>query len=217
AAAIGLTGSLRASNPYGEKKALKVKDLIWIQVNGGLSQLDTFDPKPGVAEGIRGPYKPIATRLPGVHFTELLPRLASLADKIRLIRTMHQTAPESAHADGSHRIMTGQSDAKKDHPYIGSVVARLHPATRSVPSYVWIQDTAGLDGRYRQGGAYAPFFVPAGYGCEAAYGADYEKRFGIEAVLQQPLGVSSADLGRRHQPLKQQERDTTPPERAGLG
>src|SRR5262249_44882593 len=71
AAAIGLTGSLRASNPYGEKKALKVKDLIWIQVNGGLSQLDTFDPKPGVAEGIRGPYKPIATRLSSVHFSEL--------------------------------------------------------------------------------------------------------------------------------------------------
>ena len=49
------------------------------------------------------------TRLPGVRFTELLPRLASVADRIRLIRSMHQLSPSSAHTDGSHRIMTGQS------------------------------------------------------------------------------------------------------------
>jgi hypothetical protein len=173
AAGTGLAGALRASAPSAGSGPLRVKNLIWIAVNGGLSQLDTFDPKPNAPDGIRSPYPTIQTRLPGVHFTELLPRLASRADKFRLIRSMHQTVPGSAHTDGSHRIMTGQSDASKDHPYIGSVVARLNHATRPVPSYVWIQETVDFDGRYRQGGASAPFFVTAGFGAESAYGPRY--------------------------------------------
>src|SRR5437763_11206816 len=145
AAGLGLAGTLPANNPYGAKRSQRINNLIWIQVNGGLSQLDTFDPKPDASDGIRSPYSTIATRLPGVRFTELLPRLAAIADKIRLIRSMHQVVPGSAHTDGSHRIMTGQSDVKKDHPYVGSVLSRLHPSTRPVPSYVWIQETIDID------------------------------------------------------------------------
>lgn len=194
---VGLPGSLLASNPSGAKPSLKVKNLIWIEVNGGLSQLDTFDPKPNAPDGIRSPYKTIATRLPGVRFTELLPRLASIADKFRLMRSMHQLDPASGHTDGSHRIMTGQSDAKKDHPYFGSVVAKFHPATQPVPSYVWIQETVDVDGRYRQGGAYSPFFVTAGYGGESAYGARYQQ-VGIEGTLAKSSTLTTADLRRRH-------------------
>ena len=69
AASLGLAGSLQGRNPSGEKRSLKVKNLIWIQVNGGLSQLDTFDPKPDAPDGIRSPYKTIRTRLPGVLLT----------------------------------------------------------------------------------------------------------------------------------------------------
>jgi hypothetical protein len=43
-----------------------------------------------------------------------------MADRLCLIHTMHQLVPGSGHTDGSHRIMTGQSDARKDHPYFGS-------------------------------------------------------------------------------------------------
>jgi len=181
--------SLNASNPYAARGSLRVKNLIWIEVNGGLSQLDTLDPKANAPDGIRSPYKSIQTRLPGVQFTELLPRLAGLADKFRLIRTMRQIDPGSGHTDGSHRIMTGQSDVKKDHPYFGSVVAKLHPATRPVPSYVWIQETADIDGRYRLGGAHAPFFVTA----ESAYGANYQP-LGIEGTFARSLTLTTADL-----------------------
>lgn len=206
-AALGmaLAKPLQASNPYSEKRTLKVKNLIWIEVNGGLSQLDTFDPKPTAPEGIRSPYQTIQTKLTGVHYTELLPRLAALADKIRLIRTMHQLMPGSGHTDGSHRIMTGQSDVKKDQPYIGSVVARLNPATRNVPSYVWIQETVDVDGRYKQGGAHAPFFVKAGYGGETAYGADYQQKFGVEASFKRPQGLTNEELRRRHELLEELE------------
>jgi Protein of unknown function (DUF1501) len=199
---LGLAGSLPASYPTATRGSLRIKNLIWIQVNGSLSHLDTLDPKPNVPEGIRSPYQTIQTRLPGVRFTELLPKLASVSDKIRLVRGMHQIVPGSAHTDGSHRIMTGQSDVTKDHPYVGSVVARLNPAARPVPSYVWIQETVDVDGRYRQGGAYAPFFVTAGYGAQSAYGASYE-RLGIEGTLAQSRTLTNADLRRRQRLLEQ--------------
>src|SRR5437762_2635827 len=105
AAGTGVAGSLHASDPSAGSGPLRVKNLIWIEVNGGLSQLDTFDPKPNAPDGIRSPYPTIQTRLPGVHFTELLPRLASIADKFRLIRGMHQTGPCSAHTDGLRPTM----------------------------------------------------------------------------------------------------------------
>jgi hypothetical protein len=132
--------------------------------------------------------------LPGVRFTELLPRLASLADRIRLVRTMHLVIPGSAHTDGSHRIMTGQSDVKKDHPPVGSVLARLHPSTRPVPSYVWIQETVDIDPRYRLGGAHAPLFVAAGFGGEAAYGPEYQQRLGVEATFQRAYALTKGEL-----------------------
>lgn len=202
AVGLGLAGSLQASNPYASRTPLRVKNLIWIEVNGGLSQLDTFDPKPNAPAGVRSPYRVIQTRHPGVHFTELLPRLASVSDKFRLIRSMNQLDPSSGHTDGSHRIMTGQSDVRKDHPYFGSVVARMNPATRPVPSYTWIQETVDVDARYRQGGAYAPFFVTAGYGGEMAYGSRY-RQVGIEGTLASASRLTTADLRRRHGLLEQ--------------
>jgi hypothetical protein len=207
---VGLAGSLQA-NPGGARSALEVKNLIWIQVNGGLSHLDTFDPKPSAPDGIRSPYHTIATRLPGVRFTELLPRLASVADKIRLVRGMNQIVPGSGHTDGSYRIMTGQSDVRKDHPLFGSVVSKLNPTTRPVPAYVWIQELVDVDLRYRQGGAHAPFFVTAGYGAETAYEANYQ-RLGIEGTLAQSRTLTSADLRRRHALLEQ----VTPFQNSGL-
>lgn len=216
AAGTGLAGTLHASGPSAGGAPLRVKNLIWIGVNGGLSQLDTFDPKPNAPDGIRSPYATIQTRLPGVHFTELLPRLASIADKFRLVRSMNQTVPGSAHTDGSHRIMTGQSDASKDHPYIGSVVARLNPATRPVPSYVWIQEVVDFDGRYRQGGAHAPFFVTAGFGAESAYGTRYAQ-VGIEGTLAQAGALATADLRRRQALLERVMPYQTPALARGRG
>jgi hypothetical protein len=139
-----------------------------------------------------------------------LPRLAAIADKIRLIRSMQQVVPGSAHTDGSHRIMTGQSDVKKDHPYVGSVLSRLHPSTRPVPSYVWIQETVDIDLRYRLGGAYAPFFVTAGYGGESAYGPDYQKRLGVEASFNSAHALTKTDLHRRRALLDQLQSTRTP-------
>src|SRR4051812_9618913 len=55
--------------------AARARHCIFVFLNGGPSQLDTFDMKPDAPAGIRGPYQPIATSVPGIHITEKLPRL----------------------------------------------------------------------------------------------------------------------------------------------
>ena len=63
---------------------------------GGPSQLDTWDMKPEAPAEIRGPFKPIATKVPGVQISEIFPRLAGLMDKVSLVRTVYHTAAARA-------------------------------------------------------------------------------------------------------------------------
>jgi hypothetical protein len=91
---------------------------------------------------------------------ELMPGLASLADRYCLIRSMSHK--EIFHDQGMHVCMTGHSKPADNTPYFGSVVAKLRPSVRNIPSYVWLQnlyvDAAGrryLDGGFL-GAAYAP-------------------------------------------------------------
>src|SRR5207237_2869908 len=113
-------------------------------------------------ENVRGPFKPTATRLPGIQICEKLPLLARLADRYCLVRSM--THSNGGHDGGMHICMTGHSLPKENTPYFGSVMAKLRPATRNVPSYVWLQNLAGdVQPRYLTGGflgaAYAPLRV----------------------------------------------------------
>ena len=135
---------------------------IFIVQYGGCSHVDTLDPKPNAPEEIRGPYKPIATSIPGVRIGELLPRLASLADRYCIIRSM--THGNSGHDGGMHVCMTGHTRPAADTPYFGAVMARLRPSSRNVPSYVWVQNLAGdVQPRYLTGGflgtAYSPLRI----------------------------------------------------------
>jgi hypothetical protein len=97
-----------------------------------------------------------------MHICEKLPRLAQLADRYCLIRSM--THGNGGHDGGMHICMTGHSNPTVETPYFGSVAARVLPATRNVPSYVWIQNLAGdVQPRYLNGGflgaAYSPLRV----------------------------------------------------------
>jgi uncharacterized protein (DUF1501 family) len=127
------------------------KSCIFIVQYGGCSHIDSFDPKPDAPADIRGPYKPIATTVPGMRLGELLPRLARLADRYCLVRSM--THGNGGHDGGMHVCMTGHSRPEVDTPYFGSVMARLRPSTRNIPSYVWLQNLAGdVQPRYLTGG-----------------------------------------------------------------
>jgi uncharacterized protein (DUF1501 family) len=147
----GAPGAGRARRPFAQS-------CIFIVQYGGCSHLDTFDPKPDAPEGMRGPYKAIATAVPGLRLGELLPRLAALAGRYCLVRSM--THGNGGHDGGMHVCMTGHSRPAADTPYFGAVLAKLRPSTRNVPSYVWLQNLAGdVQPRYLTGG-----FLGAAYG-----------------------------------------------------
>ena len=91
---IGLLGLslpefLRASAPGVAGRASgSAKSCIFIMQYGGASHIDSWDPKPKAPAEIRGPYKPIDTRVPGIQLGELMPRLATVADRCCFIRSM---------------------------------------------------------------------------------------------------------------------------------
>jgi len=132
--------------------------LFW--ANGGPSHLETFDLKPDAPAEIRGPFRPIQTDVPGVSINELLPKLAKLADKFTLVRSLRHNRAE--HSGGTHRFLTGYSSIKPDlndaeYPDIGSVVARhLEGQGRDVPVYVGNTKFYGSGPAYL-GPACAPF------------------------------------------------------------
>jgi uncharacterized protein (DUF1501 family) len=152
----------RQANAANRSRQAPERSCIFIVQYGGCSHLDTLDPKPDAPEGIRGPYQPIATSVPGVRVGELLPRLASLADRYCLIRSM--THGNGGHDGGMHVCMTGHAQPAPDTPYFGAVMARLRPSSHNVPSYVWVQNLAGdVQPRYLTGGflgaAYSPLRI----------------------------------------------------------
>ena len=153
---LGLPQFLQASTRTREKSC------IFIVQYGGASHHDSWDLKPDAPEDIRGPYRPIATSVPGIQIGELMPKLAAMAHRYTLIRSM--THGNGGHDGGMHICMTGHSAPTVDTPYFGSVVARLRPSTANMPSYVWLQNLAGdVQPRYLTGGflgaAYSPLRV----------------------------------------------------------
>lgn len=138
------------------------KSCIFIVQYGGASHLDSLDLKPEAPAEIRGPYKPIDTKVPGMQLCELLPRLSQISDQFAVIRSMTHGNP--SHDGGMHVCMTGHSQPTVDTPYFGSVLSKLKPATVNLPGYVWLQNLAGdVQPRYLSGGflgsAYGPLRV----------------------------------------------------------
>jgi hypothetical protein len=113
----------------------KAKSCIILYLSGGPAQLDTFDPKPDAPEDIRGEFSTIATAVPGVRFSELVPHTARWMHKIGLVRTMAHT--HNDHGRGSYWMFTGypylgsvpdvNSMSRADMPHMGSIVAKLAP------------------------------------------------------------------------------------------
>jgi Protein of unknown function (DUF1501) len=108
-ASLSLPGvmRLRADSPRvdGERTAV-----IMVWKPGGCSHIDTYDPKPNAQSEYRGPFGTIPTKVPGMYFTELLPRQAAIADKFTVLRSMHQTA--GGHPAGSMQMLSGDSDTQ---------------------------------------------------------------------------------------------------------
>jgi len=152
---LGLPDLLRAANP-------RDKSCIFIYQYGGLSQLDSWDPKPGAPEDLRGPYKPIPTTVPGFRVGELMPQLARRADKFAVIRSMSHTVP--VHDVANRMLLAGQSKPEMSATPVGAMITKLKPPVDSVPAHVWLQKFGGgampPEATYVTGGMFGPSQAP---------------------------------------------------------
>ena len=195
---LGLPGLLAANNPKSTPKSC-----IFIFQYGGLSQLDSWDPKPKAAAEVRGPYQPISTSVPGFQVGELMPRLATLADRYAVIRSMSHSVP--VHDVANKMLLAGQSLPAADAPSFGAVVSKIRPATTSVPSHVWLQKFGGgaapPEPAYLTGGflgmAQSPLLIGDNHDDHPANPAFRVKAFDTAE------GVSLNRLNARRQLLKQ--------------
>jgi hypothetical protein len=129
----------------------RAKSIIMVYLQGGPSHLDLWDPKENCPDNVRSVFKPISTKLPGVSFTELLPKLATVNDRFTMIRTMSYT-PNGLfnHTAAIYQMMTGWTTDKvsasgqleppspKDFPNFGSNIVRLKPPTVPMLPFVML-------------------------------------------------------------------------------
>ncbi len=171
---MGLTGlasltwpdllRLRAENalkPNSEKTAVI---MVWLP--GGLSHVDSYDPKPDIGSEYRGPFKTIGTNVPGTRITELMPLQAKIADKFTILRSMKQSA--GGHPAGSMQMFSGDSDTR-DKPKVRlpdwmSVANYLRSKggdrTNPLPNYIGVNPVpANYSGAAYLGEAFSPFTV----------------------------------------------------------
>src|SRR5579872_2049089 len=108
----------------------RAKSVIFAFLWGAPSHLDTCDPKPDAPADYRGPFGVIPTRTPGVHFTELLPRLAQQSHRFTLIRS--HVASNAGHPQGGTVALTGFDETPGPiQPNFGAILARSRGQSRS--------------------------------------------------------------------------------------
>ncbi len=178
--ALGSLGLSLGPSPASAASLLpafgRARRCIMVFLNGGPSQLDTWDMKPNAPTEVRGELDPIATSVPGIQVSELFPRIARHVDKLKIVRSVTHTA--SVHTTGVCTMLTGKYHATPqvdqtratlaDHPHLGSIVSRHLGWQGSLPPFIslpmlfaappvegiWPGQNAGFLGR-----RYDPFVI----------------------------------------------------------
>lgn len=146
-AGLGLAGlalpaqAAPATRPAARK--VRARSVIFLHQWGGPSHHDTFDMKPSAPAEVRGEFKPVATRAPGIHISDRLPRTARIMDRVTLVRTLRHTMKN--HNSAGYYSLTGHApptddqrlrDSRDLFPAYGSIVDKLSPARAGVPTFV---------------------------------------------------------------------------------
>ncbi len=159
-------------------KPARDRSVILLFLDGGASQYETFDPKTDIPKEYRSLFGSIPTKISGVHFGSHFPKMAKLADKLAVVRTL--THADGDHGGATHWMKTARPwppeflgkapIIPQQHPSMGSIVARsrgpVNPTT-GVPTYVRVLSNhsgyPGDDGVWL-GQAYSPLRVGRGRG-----------------------------------------------------
>lgn len=150
-----------AELPNGKKPSSCI--LIWM--DGGPTHLETFDLKPEAPSEIRGEFQPIETNVSGIRICEYMPKLAQIADKYAIVRSVCHN--QGNHGAGNHYMMTGAPPRipvgcgafVSFHPSMGSVAAKERPAPHGLPGYFSMPSMSRSGGPNFLGAKYAPFVV----------------------------------------------------------
>ena len=156
---------LRAQAAAPAKPAGKNINCILIWLDGGPSHYESFDPKPDAPKEIRGEFNPISTKIPGVQFSEIVPKLAGVADKVTIIRSICHKDPN--HGGGNHYMMTGAPTPVPVgcgafvtfHPSFGSAVSFKRGVRGGLPAYMSLPQISRSGGPNFLGGQHAPFVI----------------------------------------------------------
>jgi len=136
--------SLARPNGFG-----RAQSVILVLASGGQSQLETWDPRPEAPADIRGAFGVIQTPVPGTVLCEHLPRLAALADRYAIVRTMSHE--DLDHGSALYLTLTGHYHPRRssnpppretDLPFVGSILEQLHPTTQFLRSSVIVNGPA---------------------------------------------------------------------------
>ena len=167
--------------------------MVWL--DGGPSHYETFDPKPNAPTEIRGSLGAISTSVPGVQFSEVVPHLAKVADKVTIVRSICHKDPN--HGGGNHYMMTGAKTpvpvacgaSVTFHPSFGSVVSHHRGIQNGLPSYMSLPRASRSGGPNFLGGKHAPFVIN---------GNPHEKNFLVRDVVL-PSEISEARAASRRE------------------
>jgi hypothetical protein len=161
----GFVGALRATASAAASSTLKAKSCILIWMDGGPSHYETFDPKPEAPVEFRGQFDAIPTNVSGIRYSQHMRRLASIADRTAVIRSIRHD--QGNHGAGNHYMMTGAPPRipvgcgafVSFHPSLGSATARECPAPPGLPGYFSLGQMSRSGGPNFLGAQYAPFVV----------------------------------------------------------
>ncbi len=141
-----------AASPLIERPGWgRAKSVIMVYLQGGPSHIDLWDPKENVPDNVKSVFQPISTKIPGIKFTENLPRLATLNDRFTMLRSLSYT-PNGLfnHTAAIYQMMTGYTTDKvspsgqleppnaKDFPNFGSQIIRLKPVDEPMLPFVML-------------------------------------------------------------------------------
>ncbi len=134
--ASGIGGLLTTPSACASQFMAGQKRILNIFLHGGVSQLETWDPKPNTNTG--GPFRAIPTSVPGMQICELLPHTASQMHRLSLIRSLN--TKNNDHGKGQTEMTTGHRATGADYPHLGAVVAKsLTPNSFPLPGHILIR------------------------------------------------------------------------------
>lgn len=162
---MDLLSMQRASASVAGSTGPRKTNCILIWMDGGPTHLETFDLKPEAPVEIRGEFRPIETNVSGIRICEHMPKLAKIADKYSIIRSVQHN--QGNHGAGNHYMMTGAPPRipvgcgafVSFHPSLGSVAAYERQAPHGLPSYFSMPSMSRSGGPNFLGAKYAPFVV----------------------------------------------------------